>query len=296
MREALTSFYFPHDTAASHDPKLITLRVQFGYKAIGMYWNIIEALHRESEGKMPRNQLHAMVQDFFQQEAAATHLMQGEDPALFEAALFNTNVLREDEKGMVYSTRVLSNLAERKEKSEKAKAAINTRWKKENGEQKPKEYGRNTETDTDVILERKGKDSKEKEIIKPSEKTTATTNDDRREEIKKWDDTDVLKLEKEFMPFAIAHSDEGYAQKTWEQRTNLRADNRAEFYRKCVLFCGYCRGRSEKMQGKAKVLFAEIAGFVNDRGAMERRLDDKEILKRNEFAEGADLNSSEDIF
>lgn len=110
------------------------------------------------------------------------------------------------------------------------------------------------------------------------------TNDERRQEIKQWTQEDIEKLEKDFMPFAVAYSDDAYAQKTWEQRLNLRADNRAEFYRKCVLFCGYCRGRSEKMQGKARVLFAEIAGHINDKGAMERKLDDQEIADRRNFA------------
>lgn len=122
------------------------------------------------------------------------------------------------------------------------------------------------------------------------------TTDEQRQEIRLWTDADVEKLEKDFLPRATEYSDEAYANKTWAQRTNLTGDNRTEFYRKCVLFCGYCRGRSEKLQGKARVLFAEIAGFINDRGAMERHLGDKEIAKRREYGENEMRDNNEEIF
>lgn len=104
-----------------------------------------------------------------------------------------------------------------------------------------------------------------------------------KDDVATWTDEQLQKLGKDFLKQATAITDEHYAKKTWDQRVNLRHENRIEFYRKISLFCGYSRSRSEKMIGKARVLFAEIAGFVNDRGAMEKVLDDKEALKRREL-------------
>lgn len=163
MKDSLNSFYFSHDTAASHDPKLITLRVEFGYKALGMYWNIIEAMHREESGKLTHHQLHIMVYDFYAQEEIRTRTHIDKEAEEFEKALFDTGVLQKDECGKVFSVRVLKNLDERREKSDIARANIMKRWEKENVDSKPKEYGRNTNKNTDVILERKGKERKVKE-------------------------------------------------------------------------------------------------------------------------------------
>ena len=53
IEDKLKAFYFSHDIYASSDPKLIDLRIRFGWKGIGMYWAIIEALHKEENGMMP---------------------------------------------------------------------------------------------------------------------------------------------------------------------------------------------------------------------------------------------------
>jgi len=119
----------------------------------------------------------------------------------------------------------------------------------------------------------------------PEKKIEKRTSQQRRDEIEKWDDAQVEQLGKEFLTNSTTVSDEHYAKKTWDQRINLRHDNRLEFYRKCVLFNSYMRIKSEKSQAHARVLHGEIAGFVNDRGAMEKKLDDVEIAKRKAFAE-----------
>ena len=76
--------------------------------------------------------------------------------------------------------------------------------------------------------------------------------------------------------------DAAYADKTWDQSRQLRTDNRREFYRKVLLMLAWAR--LPKMLGRAKLLFHEISGFVNDRGAMERVVDDAEVARRRAFA------------
>lgn len=283
MRESLTSFYFPHDTAASHDPKLITLRVQFGYKAVGMYWNIIEALHRESEGKMPRNQLHSMVWDFYSQEEIRTHSHIIDEAKDFEEALFDTGVLREDNDGMIYSTRVLSNLAERKEKSEAARAAVAKRWNKGNGEDKPTKYERNTYTNTDVILERKGKDSKEKEIYlkKPTKK--ALENDEKLKRQEK-PDSEVIK---QFWDIAkkAEWTTQDYEDAKTKQFYVLSKEWKEDILKKMRVMINCTFSKSESTQRMAKKIYHETVGLIQDRALDKATIDGKSIAKRREFAE-----------
>lgn len=76
--------------------------------------------------------------------------------------------------------------------------------------------------------------------------------------------------------------DTHYADKTWSQAQKLRAENRTEFNRKVTLMLTWAK--IHRRIGRAKLLFHEIASFVNDRGAMERNLSAAEIAKRRDFA------------
>ena len=46
------AFYFPHDTNAIADPKMINLLAECGLVGIGMYWILIEHLHQQPDGKI----------------------------------------------------------------------------------------------------------------------------------------------------------------------------------------------------------------------------------------------------
>lgn len=155
VMDNLLSFYFPHDTSASHDPKMISLRINFWYKGVGMYWNIIEALHREKDGKIHESLLHCMIVDFFMQEEIRTQQHQNGEAEQFEKFLLDTNVLRVDEERMIYCDRVMRNLDERRQKSDKARQSVEARWNKgKNTNVIREKYERNT------IKERKGKENK----------------------------------------------------------------------------------------------------------------------------------------
>ena len=73
--EELKIHYFPHDTTSSSDPKMIDLRISFGWKAIGMYWAIIEALHRQKNGMISKRMMSSMILDFYNQEDSAICLV-----------------------------------------------------------------------------------------------------------------------------------------------------------------------------------------------------------------------------
>jgi hypothetical protein len=49
------AYYFPHDSNAHQDPKIISLRVKGGFEAVGIYWTIIEILRESSNYKYPHD-------------------------------------------------------------------------------------------------------------------------------------------------------------------------------------------------------------------------------------------------
>jgi hypothetical protein len=87
-------------------------------------------------------------------------------------------------------------------------------------------------------------------------------------------------LEEQFKKAVLQHqwADEVYVEKTWDQRQQLSAKYRAEFDRKVTLMVTWAR--STKCEKKARPIFHEIAGFVNDHGAMKRVLSGQEQQRR----------------
>lgn len=73
--------------------------------------------------------------------------------------------------------------------------------------------------------------------------------------------------------------DEAYADKTWLQSLSLARPDREEFRRKsgAMMICA----KHPRTRGKGKVIFHEIAGLVNDRGAMQLKLTPQEIEPEN---------------
>jgi len=123
------AIYFPHDTNASTDPKIIGLRVVYGWEAVGMYWAIIEALHKEPTGEIPSNLISLMIIDFYNQEEIRLQVHKTEIAKEMEEYLY-ANALLVQCNGITTSNRVLENLKNIKEKSIKAQESANKRWHK----------------------------------------------------------------------------------------------------------------------------------------------------------------------
>ena len=83
----------------------------------------------------------------------------------------------------------------------------------------------------------------------------------------------------------LASWDEHYAQKTWDQRLNLRMENREKYYQKISRIVTYYARKGDRVRALTKKMCFETAGMVNDLGSMEQVLDDKEIKRRRDFAE-----------
>ena len=46
-------YYFSHDANALSDPKILSMRCDYGFESYGLYWAIIEMLRNESNYKLP---------------------------------------------------------------------------------------------------------------------------------------------------------------------------------------------------------------------------------------------------
>jgi hypothetical protein len=46
------SYYFPHDSNAHNDEKILHIISNFGMEGYGLYWAFIEAMHESTDGKL----------------------------------------------------------------------------------------------------------------------------------------------------------------------------------------------------------------------------------------------------
>lgn len=115
------AIYFSHDTNASNDPKIINLRVYCGWEGVGIYWAIIEALHKEINGELSKELISSLILDFYYQEE--------EKAKKLEKYLYATALLI-DCNGNTTSKRVKENLNEINKKSITARDNANKRWLK----------------------------------------------------------------------------------------------------------------------------------------------------------------------
>ena len=162
------TFYFAHDYNARNDPKLQNVLFDLGVEGIGVFWCIIEQLY-EQGGKLP---LH-----YCKSIAFALHV----DFKCVERLVNDYGLFKNDGENM-WSESVLNRLNRRSEVSEKRKLAALARWRQgienQSQTQSPASYrqvkdnasGMQIQCKTDANAEHKGKEIKEKEIIKEREK------------------------------------------------------------------------------------------------------------------------------
>lgn len=51
------AYYFPHDSNAQHDERILQLRSKYGWEGYGIYWAIIEKLRESTEYKFSLNSI-----------------------------------------------------------------------------------------------------------------------------------------------------------------------------------------------------------------------------------------------
>lgn len=122
--------FFPHDTNSRNDQRLQKLAMLEGMRGIGIYWCLIEMLH-ENCGHIELKELERITYELHEEYKRITSVINDYD-------LFQKNETE------FWSLRVNNNISDIMEKSNKARKAIEIRWK----------YKRNTDVsknDTNVI-------------------------------------------------------------------------------------------------------------------------------------------------
>jgi len=107
------AYYFPHDSNAIQDPKMMTLLSECGLMGIGMYWILVEILHQQKDGRITEDAYKKYINFYYHFDNTGTH---GIDKI---QQVLNTCGLLLNKNGFVYSHRVLKNHEHRKEISEK---------------------------------------------------------------------------------------------------------------------------------------------------------------------------------
>lgn len=104
------TFYFPHDVDASEDPKCCALLSDFGFSGYGLYWALVELLHKQN-GKITK------FPKLFEGLAYRFNITKPEIEKLVRAMLDDYKLLEENDE-YIWCPRVQQNLEDRNKKYE----------------------------------------------------------------------------------------------------------------------------------------------------------------------------------
>lgn len=227
------TFYFQHDYNARNDPKLQDVLIDLGAAGLGVYWCIIEQLY-EQGGRLPLRSCKCI--------AFALHV-QCDKVKL----LINNYGLFQNDGEFFWSDSVLRRLADRKNASEKRKAAAIARWGKRVENQETTLFGQCTKDanamqvhkDCNALAPYKEKESKEKENIKENiqKKSVQRFSPPTLEEVKSY-------IDECGYTFAAERFCDFYSAKGWMVGKNKMKDWRAAVR-------NWARGEKERFASRA---------------------------------------------
>lgn len=149
---AKDTFYFSHDYSGRNDPKLQKVLMKLGQAGKGVFWDLIEMLY-EQDGYLLLSECESYAFALRTDCETINRLINDFD--LFKKTSEN-----------FWSESVLRRLDQRDEKSKKASKSAKTRWDKANA-LKSDANAMRTQSDSNAIKERKGKERKE-DVVVPS--------------------------------------------------------------------------------------------------------------------------------
>jgi hypothetical protein len=117
------AYYFPHDSNARHDPKILALRSVYGSEGYGWYWIIVEMLREQTDYRIKINK--------YVWNALAMQMQCTADAAkeFAYACIEEFGLLHSDGENF-WSISLLKRMKNYDEKSEKARKAAQARWNK----------------------------------------------------------------------------------------------------------------------------------------------------------------------
>jgi len=148
------AYYFPHDSNAMNDPKVIVLIGEMGMEGYGIYWSLIEHLREQPD----------YTSTILILKGLAIRMQTTESKVAQVVRNFGLFIIQDD---LFTSPSLLRRMEPYDRKKIQAREAINTRWKRER-DKKALEPHLNTdvlqpnfERDTSKVKESKVKESKE---------------------------------------------------------------------------------------------------------------------------------------
>ncbi len=107
------AYYFPHDSNAIQDPKMMVLLSECGLSGVGIFWIIIEILHQQESGLITQEEFKKYLSFYYHFQTDGEHLLNKIEQVLIKSKL----LLIKD--GYITSDRVLKNKKYREDISEK---------------------------------------------------------------------------------------------------------------------------------------------------------------------------------
>ncbi len=118
------AYYFPHDSNARHDPKIISMMTEYGTKGYGTYWIIVEILREQQNNQISLKEKYSYISLAKETGCSVDEIKHFIDECV------NTYCLFKIEDGLLYSESLNERMSSLKDKKEKAKAAAEKRWNK----------------------------------------------------------------------------------------------------------------------------------------------------------------------
>ena len=118
------AYYFPHDSNARHDPKIVAMTAVYGMAGYGYYWAIIEILREQKDYLYPLDTKYAY------NSLAREALTSIETIDMFIRDCVQEFELLEIGDGGLYSESLNNRMASLDRRRKQAQAAANSRWSK----------------------------------------------------------------------------------------------------------------------------------------------------------------------
>lgn len=143
------AIYFNHDYNARNDPKMVNLRMKYGWEGYGIFWALLEIM-REENAMLRLSDCNAFA---FQLHIPSDKMQE------YLRYFIELKLLVQD-NDFLYSVRLLEDFRHMKEKSKKARDSARARWKSGNDAN-----AMQTHSEGNAKEESIGEDSREENII-----------------------------------------------------------------------------------------------------------------------------------
>ena len=157
------AYYFPHDSNASQDPKILQMRSVYGAEGYGWYWMIIEMMREQEDYLLPIEGKYACNAYAMRLQCDSIKLHEYINDCVSEFHLF------EEKDGSIFSRSLNRRMENYTERSDKARKAAQARWHPKQ-EQENNANAMPTQSDSNA---KRVKESKVKEKKVASKNATA---------------------------------------------------------------------------------------------------------------------------